>query len=93
MAVLSRRSALVAGAASGAIAALRFSSALASDAARPSPPIPPEIRPSEQGVVAFGAGVRTAHFLPGLATATRGYNGAFLGPRLRLRRGQTVTID
>ena len=88
-----RRAALIAGAASGAIAALRLAPALASDAARPALPIPPEIRTNAQGVIAFGAGTGAVRFLPGQATATYGYNAAFLGPALRLRRGEAVTID
>ena len=46
MAVLSRRTVLVAGAASGVIAALRLSFSLASGAARPALLIPREIRAS-----------------------------------------------
>jgi blue copper oxidase len=92
-AVLTRRSALVAGATSRAIAALRLSSPHASDAARPALPIPAEIRANARGAITFGAGAGTARFLPGQSTATYGYNGVFLGPALRLRRGQTVTID
>jgi blue copper oxidase len=90
---LSRRGALVAGATIGAIASLRLSPAFGSEAARPSLPIPPEIRPDAQGAIAFTAGTGTLPFLPGQPTATYGYNGAFLGPALRLRRGQAVTID
>ncbi len=90
---LSRRSALAAGAASGAIAALRLAPAVARDAARPTLPVPPEIRANGHGAIAFGAGAGTVRYLPGRRTATYGYNGAFLGPALRLRRGQAVTID
>lgn len=90
---LSRRQALIAGAASGAIAALRLQPAFGRDAVRSALPIPPEIRANAQGVIAFGAGEGTVSFLPGQRTITHGYNGAFLGPALRLRRGQTVTID
>nr|WP_295741037.1 multicopper oxidase CueO [uncultured Acidocella sp.] len=88
---LSRRGVLIAGAASGAIAALRLSPAFA--AARPALPIPPEIRANAQGTIAFSAGTGSVRFLPGQSTATYGYGGAFLGPALRLRRGQAVTID
>jgi blue copper oxidase len=90
---ISRRRVLISGAASGAIAALRLQAALARDAARPALPIPPEIRADARGVIAFGAGEGTISFLTGQRTITHGYNAAFLGPALRLRRGQTVTID
>jgi blue copper oxidase len=86
---LSRREALAA----GAMAALHFPSAFADYAARPALPLPPEIRPDAQGAIAFSAGTGTVSFLPGQSTATYGYNGAFLGPALRLRRGENVTID
>src|SRR5271156_3086166 len=87
---LCRRDALVAGAAIGAMAALHLRPALANDAARPALPIPPEIRANAKGAIAFGAGAEMVRFLPGRPTATYGYNGAFLGPALRLRRGQAV---
>jgi len=90
---LSRRDLLVAGAAAGAVAALHLPPARANDAPRPALPIPPELRPNAQGFIAFGAGAGTMGFLPGQATTTYGYDGAFLGPALRLRRGQAVTID
>lgn len=92
MAGLSRR-ALVTGVASVAIAVSRFAPAFAANATRPALPIPPEIRPSANGAIAIGAGSGTVPFLRDQPTATYGYNGAFLGPALRLRRGQTVTID
>jgi blue copper oxidase len=93
MTALSRRQALIAGAASGVLAAFRLQPAFARDGARPGLPIPPEMRADAQGVIAFGAGKGTISFLPGQRTPTLGYNAAFLGPALRLRRGQTVTID
>jgi blue copper oxidase len=95
MTAISRRATLGAGAASGATAALRLGRpALAtSDSVRPALAIPSEIRPNAEGVIAFDAGAGAAHFQSGRSTATYGYNGPFLGPALRLRRGQTVTID
>jgi blue copper oxidase len=93
MTVVSRRDALLAGASVAAMAALRPRPALANDAARSALPIPAEIRANAQGVIAFSAGAGTVGFLPGRPTATYGYDAAFLGPALRLRRGQTVTID
>lgn len=90
---ISRRGVLIAGAAEGAAAALRLQPALARDAARTALPIPPEIKPDAQGAITFDARTGTTRFLPGRSTATFGYNGAFLGPALRLRRGQTVAVD
>jgi blue copper oxidase len=90
---LSRRGVLVAGAAVGAMAALHLGPAVARDSARPALPIPAELRANGHGEIAFSARTGTADFMPGRRTATYGYNGPFLGPALRLRRGQTVTID
>ena len=89
---LSRRSALFA-AAAGTLAALRIPSALAQDGLRPALPIPPEVKANAQGEIAFSAQVGEVSFLPGRRTATYGYDAPFLGPALRLRRGQTVSID
>jgi blue copper oxidase len=90
---LSRRGALVAGAAIGTLAATRLCPAIADVAFRQALPIPQELRANRRGEIAFGAGPGIVRFLPDKRTATYGYNGPFLGPALRLRRGQTVTID
>ena len=101
---LSRRGALLGGVAVGAFAALRvplapaFAAlrvplAPALEAARPALPIPAEIRPDARSEIAFSARSGEVSFLPGRLTATYGYDAPFLGPALRLRRGQTVTID
>ncbi|WP_406869868.1 multicopper oxidase CueO [Paraburkholderia fungorum] len=86
---MSRRQALQTVAALGALAARPV---WASDA-RVHLPIPPERRPDAQGVIAFDSRSASRRFLPGRNTPTYGYDGAFLGPALRLRRGQSVTID
>jgi blue copper oxidase len=86
---MSRRQALQTVAALGALAARPV---WASEA-RVSLPIPPERRPNAQGVIAFDARSGSRRFLPDRNTPTYGYNGAFLGPALRMRRGQAVTID
>ncbi len=90
---LSRRSALFGGAAVGTLAALRAPIALALNSARPALPIPAQIGPDAHGEIAFSARPGEVGFLPGRMTATSGYDGPFLGPALRLRRGQSVTID
>jgi blue copper oxidase len=86
---MSRRQALQTVAAFGALAALP---SWASDA-RVSLPIPRERRPDAQGVIAFDARSGSRRFLSGRNTPTYGYDGDFLGPALRVRRGQAVTID
>jgi blue copper oxidase len=73
--------------------ALRSRIAVATNAERPVLPIPSEIKPNARGVVALSARPGIVEFIPGRRTATYGYNGSFLGPALRLHRGQTVTID
>ncbi len=95
MIAISRRTTLGSVAAYSVTAALRLGRpALAtSNSVRPALAIPPEIRANAEGVIAFRAGASAAHFQSGRPTATYGYNGPFLGPALRLRRGQTVTID
>ena len=35
----------------------------------------------------------TTEFRPGIATPTCGYEGAYLGPTLRVRRGETVRVE
>jgi blue copper oxidase len=89
---LPRRAVLVGGTACLVAAASRFQPARAG-APRTPLPIPSEFRANAQGVIAFAAGAGTMPFLPGQSTATYGYNTAFLGPALRLRRGQTVAIQ
>jgi len=90
---LSRRDALVGGAVVGTMGAMRLGAAIGGDAARPLLPIPQELRANARGEIAFSARAGTVEFLRGRRTATYGYNGPFLGPVLRLRRGQTVMID
>jgi blue copper oxidase len=89
----SRRAFVVAGVAAGAAAALGFNPISAANAERPILPIPPELRANANGEIAITARPGVVNFLPGMATPTFGYNGAFLGPALRLRRGQTVKLE
>src|SRR5271170_288478 len=90
---LSRRSVLAAGMASGIIATARLSSAVANDALKPALPIPKELRANARGEIALSAQTGTVRFSPGRSTASYGYNGPFLCPALRLRRGQTVVMN
>jgi blue copper oxidase len=86
---LTRRGALAA----GAMAVMRAHRARAHDTARPALPIPQELRANARGEIAFSARAGAVGFLPGRRTATYGYDGPFLGPALRLRRGQSVMLD
>lgn len=88
---LSRRE-FVAG--STALASLGMFSGLwpvrASD--RPTLPIPPELRADAKGEIALRAQPGQMQFLPGVATPTYGINGPFLGPAIRVRRGEDVVM-
>jgi hypothetical protein len=53
--------------------------------ARTPLPIASELSPNPQGAITLSAR-GNAVLLSGRATVTHGYNGAFLGPTLRLRR-------
>lgn len=88
-----RRHVLLTGASTTALSFLPDVSTLAHNASRPALPIPPELKPDAQGAIAFDARRGAASFLPGQPAATYGYNGPFLGPALRLRRGQRVNIN
>ncbi len=90
---LTRRNALVAGAASGGLAALCLAHARAADVPRPPMPVPPEVRANARGAISFSARSGSAKFHAGQSTPTFGYDASFLGPALRLRRGENVAID
>lgn len=90
---LTRRNMLIAGATSGGVAAWRLARADTVDAHRPPLPIPREVRASERGAISFSARRGTAMFQSGRSTATYGYDASYLGPALRLRRGEKVAID
>jgi blue copper oxidase len=89
---ISRRSLLMAGAALATTRALPVRSAQASNAARPTLPIPRELKADADKVIAFDARAGTVAFRPDVATSTYGYSEAFLGPALRMRRGETVNV-
>ncbi len=75
-------------AAAGGLAAGRPSRA----ADRPALPVPPELRADAAGTIALRAQPGEQTFLPGLATPTYGINGPFLGPAIRVRRGDRVSF-
>ncbi|MDB1688214.1 multicopper oxidase family protein [Enterococcus casseliflavus] len=59
--------------------------------------IPPVLKPSseKEGKITYDIVARKGEFqiVDGEKTATLGYNGDFLGPVIRLRKGQKVTIN
>lgn len=59
-------------------------------------PVPELLEPEMDGEVAtftLTAQAGTSEFVPGTTTATWGFNGAYLGPTLLLRRGQPVRVN
>jgi len=88
---LSRRE-LLSGA--GALAAARVLSVgwPSRAAGRPALPVPPELSADAKGVIALRAQPGEQSFLPGVKTPTYGINGPFLGPAIRVRRGDKVSI-
>lgn len=57
------------------------------------PPLAPSTVASDGArVFNLAAEAGSSRFLPGMDTPTWGYNGAFLGPTLRARRGETVRV-
>lgn len=93
MDLLSRRTVLRAGAAACAVAAFAPIRADAGNDARPSLPIPPELEADARGMIALDVRPGAMRFRGGVATATYGINGAYLGPAVRVRRGRTVVAQ
>jgi blue copper oxidase len=92
MVQLSRRAVLRGGSA-WAFAGLGARFAGAQKIARPSLPIPPELRADAAGLIKLDARTGAMRFLGDLETATYGINGPYLGPAARVRRGETVTMQ
>lgn len=80
-------------AALGAASALPLWSRGAWAAELPALPIPPLLMPDAQGNIALALQTGEVNWLPGKATQTWGFNGALLGPAVRLQRGKPVTVD
>ena len=87
---LSRRAIIFAGPALSAAAAFSSARTHAQNGARPPLPVPTELRADAGGTIALEAQPGSMRFQNGPATATYGINGPYLGPTLRLRRGQRV---
>jgi blue copper oxidase len=91
MVQVSRRAALLAGAAC-AVTTLLPRSAHAQAGARPSLPIPSELKADAAGAIRLDARKGLMRFLGDRETPTYGINGPYLGPALRVQRGKTVTV-
>jgi blue copper oxidase len=87
---LSRRTLIFGGSVLSAAAGFSPARTLAQNGARPPLPIPTELRPDAGGAIVLEARAGSMQFQSGPATATYGINGPYLGPTLRLRRGQKV---
>jgi blue copper oxidase len=87
---LSRRTLIFGGPALSASAAFGPTRTRAQNGTRPPLPIPAELRADAEAVIALDAQPGSMRFQSGRATATYGINGPYLGPALRLRRGQKV---
>lgn len=59
----------------------------------PSLAIPPQITPDAQQKIVLNIQQGISKFIPTANTTTWGYNGSLLGPALKLKRGQPVTIN
>jgi blue copper oxidase len=89
---LSRRTMVLAGSA-WAFAGFGARNVGAQTIARPSLPIPPELRADAAGSIKLDVRTGIMRFFGDRETATYGINGPYLGPALRLRRGETVTVQ
>jgi blue copper oxidase len=88
---ISRRAALLAGVGC-ALDGLVALQGIAQTSERSSLPIPPELRADAAGTVRLDARTGTMLFSGKRKTSTYGINGPFLGPAIRVRRGETVTM-
>ncbi|MDR5609971.1 MULTISPECIES: multicopper oxidase CueO [unclassified Arsenophonus] len=59
----------------------------------PSLPIPPLLWPDNHGKIKIRVTQGKTQFLPAKSVLTWGYNGSLLGPAIKLKSGQRVTID
>ncbi len=91
MILISRRTFCV-GAGALAAAALVGGTRLAWAAERPALPIPAELKPDANGKIVLDAMTGTQSFVAGMSTPTYGFNAPFLGPAVRVRRGETVRV-
>jgi blue copper oxidase len=93
MVQLSRRTMLLGSAAASVMRGACPSTARAEDSARQSLPIPPELRANAAGTIALDARPGSMRFVANKDTATYGINGPYLGPAVRVRRGEKVVVQ
>ena len=93
MTQLSRRTALLGGAAASILGTFRVKQADAQQGVRQSLPIPPELRANVDGLIALDARPGSMRFQGNQDTATYGINGPYLGPAVRVRRGEKVVAQ
>lgn len=62
-------------------------------AERSALPIPAELKANAKGEIALHAQPGEKQFVAGLTTPTYGINGPFLGPAVRVRRGESVHLQ
>ena len=89
---MQRRDFLKYSAAIGAFSALPLWSKTAFAAERPALPIPQLLTADARNHIRLSVQEGTSTFGP-VTSATWGYNGALLGPAIRLRQGKAVTVD
>ncbi|MBF9000998.1 multicopper oxidase CueO [Vibrio nitrifigilis] len=91
---MDRRHFLKGAAVFGAINALPFSIryAVASSSQRIEMPVPGILEPDAQGIIKLTVQQGISHWDHTRKGHTYGYNGALLGPTLKVKRGQTATI-
>ncbi|WP_170405476.1 multicopper oxidase CueO [Ruegeria arenilitoris] len=87
-----RRSFVAGGAACSASVLLPMASHLAAADTRPQLQIPPELFSDGKGEIHLAAQSGTMQFGRRTPTPTYGFNGPFLGPAVRLRRGEDVVM-
>ena len=80
------------GPALSAAAGFRPTRTHAQNSARPPLSVPPELRVDAGGAILLEAQPGSMRFQGGPATSTYGINGPYLGPALRLRRGQKAVV-
>ena len=89
---LSRRTVLLAGVA-WAVTEPVPNNVHAQDGSRPSLPIPAELRAGAGGTIRLDARLGSMQFVGDRKTATYGINGFYLGPAVRVRRGEKVVAQ
>jgi blue copper oxidase len=75
------------------VAGFCSSKARTEDSARPSLPIPSELRANADGTIALDARPGLMRFQGNQDTATYGINGPYLGPAIRVRRGEKAVAQ